>query len=229
MKNNKEEVLLLNRKIKELGLVFMTWGNVSCLSVDKKNIIIKPSGIDLSLATPEDMSVVNLKTKALVSGKKQSVDTDIHIELYRNFKNVECVIHTHSKYATLLAQMKLDIKCTGTTHADYFDGSVPVVYDLKESEIENNYESNLGISIVKYFKNNQIDPVRVSAALLPSHGPIVWGKSKKQALENARVLEFVSELYYYQLASGCKSTIDNVLLRKHYDRKHGKRSYYGQN
>lgn len=228
MKLNKT-VLDLNRKIKKLGLVYLTWGNVSCISDDRKTIIIKPSGIDLDNSSYKDMSEVCIKTGKLTNGKKQSVDTDIHLEIYKNFNNVNCVVHTHSKFATILAQSKIPIICSGTTHADYFDGTIPVVYDLKDEDIVKDYEKNIGISIVKFFNDKKIDHQRISAALLPSHGPIVWGENFNKTIERALVLEKISEMFYYQCILNCKSSFNDVLLRKHYDRKHGRKKYYGQN
>lgn len=227
--NLNEKVLYLNRKIKKEGLVSLTWGNVSCLSADRTKVFIKPSGIKLELAVPEDMSIIDLKTGKHLGGKKQSVDTNIHLEIYRSFSDVNCVVHTHSKFATILAQSKIPVVCTGTTHADYFDGTIPVVNELSDKEIQSEYEKNLGKKIVEYFESNKINHKRVNAALLPLHGPMVWGTDYDKTIESAIVLEKVSEMFYYQMLLNSKIDFNSVLLRKHYDRKHGVDKYYGQN
>jgi L-ribulose-5-phosphate 4-epimerase len=223
-----KKVLELNKDIKNIGLVCLTWGNVSCISEDGKTIIIKPSGIDLDKARPEDMSIIDINTGNKLGGKKSSVDTLIHLELYRNFKDIKTVVHTHSKFATILSQANMSINCTGTTHADYFDGTIPIVKELTEDQIKTDYEQNLGISIIEYFNENNLDYRRIKAALLPYHGPIAWGMSYSKGVENAFVLEKISEMFYYQLLLSDKFNFNSVLLRKHFDRKHGSKKYYGQ-
>ena len=226
-----EECIELNRKIKEHGLVKLTWGNVSLCDHKRHLVFIKPSGINLKELTKENLSVVDLKTGNLISGIKQSVDTDIHLEIYRNFDKVKSIIHTHSKFATSWAQAETPIPCFGTTHADYFKGTVPVVSNLKTSEVEEDYEANIGKVVVQYFKDNSECPLRKGAVLLPKHGVLTFGRNGKQALENSIVLEEVAEMAY--LTRAINPAIFNTkeqeaLFNKHYERKHGANKYYGQ-
>ena len=227
----KKQCVDANKKIKELGLVKLTWGNVSLLSECGTLVYIKPSGVAFETMVEDDISVVNLKTGELLEGKKQSVDTNIHLEIYREFDDVKSIIHTHSKYATSHAQAQTPIRCLGTTHADYFDGDIPVTRNLTKNEIAKNYEMNIGKCVVEWFQENKSLPTRKGAVLLPSHGVLTFGKSADQALENAIVLEEVAEMNI--LSNMLNSSIaigrhKQQLFKKHYDRKNGVNKYYGQ-
>lgn len=226
-----EECLKYNKLIKSHGLVKLTWGNVSICDHRNHIVYIKPSGVNLSTLKKEDISLVDLKTGSLISGLKQSVDTNIHLEVYRNFKRVKSIVHTHSKYATSWAQAEVPIPCLGTTHADYFDGEVPVVRNLKQSEILNDYELNIGKIVVEHFKGNNLCPLRKGAVLLPKHGVLTFGKDARQSLENSIVLEEIAEMAHLTncINSDRMVTKDQeFLFKKHYDRKHGVDKYYGQ-
>mgnify|MGYP003117542683 FL=1 len=223
----KKMVLEANQWIVSTGLVSLTWGNVSALSTDRQRVIIKPSGIDLKTATPEDMSELSL-SENYISGKKPSVDTPTHVCLYHNFKNIGSVVHTHSKYATIWAQAYKNIPCFGTTHADYFDGSVPCIRPPTPKKVKDNYETYTGYCIVEYFEDKKIDPLRVPGALIGGHGVFCWGETVEKALENAFVLEKVAEMAYHTRLLGHKRSLPKYILRKHFDRKHGDKKYYGQ-
>ena len=217
------------KKICESGLVIGSWGNVSLRDTHRNVVTITPSGISINDLTTDKLVSVNISSKNVIGyrGFKPSVDTDIHLEIYKGFSGVESVIHTHSEYATIFSQAKVSIPCVGTTHADYFFGDVPLVYDLKATEIENDFEENSGKSIVNFFNQNNINPLHMKAALLPSHGPVVWGNSIEDAVENAIVLEHIAKLAYrtYMLRD---VSMDFNLIKKHFNRKHGEDSYYGQ-
>lgn len=225
----KKRCVKYNKLIKESGLVKLTWGNVSIRNDQK--VFIKPSGVPFFQLKEEDISVVDINTKKRLSGLKPSVDTDIHIEIYRSFSQIKSIIHTHSKFATSWAQAETSIPCLGTTHADYFEGDVPIIRNLTQSEIENNYESNIGKAVIEYFKNHKTCPIRKGAVLLPKHGVLTFGKDEKQAFENSLVLEEIAEMALLTLSvnNANISTKDQKLLfKKHYDRKHGVDKYYGQ-
>ena len=218
----------LNRDIVKNGLVNLTWGNGSVIDRETSTVYIKPSGINVSDLLSTEISKVDLNGK-FIGGKKPSVDTDIHLELYRGFSNVQSIVHTHSKYCTIFAQLEQSIPALGTTHADYFWGDIPIINQLPSKLIENNYESNTGKSVVQHFKNNKISPLNIPAALLPQHGILTWGASAKAALENAIVAELCAEMAYKQLLmSPNKRSMNNELLDKHFSRKHGSTKYYGQ-
>jgi len=226
----KEKVVEINKKLFDSGLVILTWGNASAIVDDK--IFIKPSGVPFNDLRPEMVSEVDLYSGSALRGLKPSVDTNIHIELYRNFDNIGGIIHTHSTHCTAFAQANLSIPFLGTTHADYFYGDIPVVSDISDYNIKNNYERNIGKSIVKYFEKNKIDPNKMQAALIPSHGTMVWGETIDKAYENAVVLEEIAKLAYMTLnleeICGKLSKPSKALLDKHFFRKHGDSKYYGQ-
>tara|TARA_B100001559_G_C16402474_1_gene576409 strand:- start:132 stop:812 length:681 start_codon:yes stop_codon:yes gene_type:complete len=218
----------LNQDIVKNGLVNLTWGNGSVIDRETSTVYIKPSGINVSDLLSSEISKVNLNGE-FIGGKKPSVDTDIHLELYRGFSNVQSIVHTHSKYCTIFAQLEQSIPALGTTHADYFWGDIPIINQLTPKLIESNYESNTGKSVVQHFKNNKISSLNIPAALLPQHGILTWGASAKEALENAIVAELCAEMAYKQLLmSPNKRSMNNELLDKHFSRKHGSTKYYGQ-
>ena len=223
----KKDVLSANRWLVESGLVSLSWGNVSAVAEDTKRVFIKPSGIDLNSATPEDISEVDF-SEAHLSGKKPSVDTPTHLCLYHNFNSIGAVVHTHSKYATIWAQAHKSIPCFGTTHADYFDGPIPCVLPPSPQKVEDNYEFYTGYAIVNYFEKKSIDPMMNPGVLIAGHGPFCWGATVDKALENALVLEEVAEMAYHTYLLGHTRPLAQYILRKHFDRKHGEKKYYGQ-
>ena len=220
----KQSVLEANKWIVDKGLVELTWGNVSVKDI---NIVIKPSGIALDQAVPDDMSEVNPDCQHL-SGKKPSVDTPSHVELYKNFPGIKSVIHTHSKYATIFAQANRAIPCLGTTHADYFYGDVPCVPHPSAEGVKNSYEANTGRIIGEYFTHNELNYLHTPACLVQGHGVFVWGTSVNHALETAYVLEIVAEMAYKTLLLDSHSRLADFVVQKHFTRKHGDTKYYGQ-
>ena len=212
------------KKICESGLVIGSWGNVSVK--DKDLFTITPSGVSIDDLTIEKL--VTFRTlDETTSEYKPSVDTNIHLEIYEGFGGVKSVIHTHSEYATIFSQAKLPIPCVGTTHSDYFYGEIPIVDDLTKNQIDNDFEKNSGKSIVNFLKQNKINPLHMKAALLPSHGPVVWGESIEDAVDNAIVLEHIAKLAYRTCILS-DVNMDTNLIDKHFFRKHGENSYYGQ-
>jgi len=214
------------KKICESGLVIGSWGNVSIR--DNNWYTITPSGVSIDDLTVEKLVTFhNLDDIKSTSTYKPSVDTNIHLEIYEGFGGVKSVIHTHSEYATIFSQAKMSIPCVGTTHSDYFYGDIPVVNGLSKNEIDSDFEKNSGKSIVNFFEQNKINPLHMKAALLPSHGPVVWGESIKDAVDNAVVLEHIAKLAYRTcILTDVK--MDTNLIDKHFLRKHGENSYYGQ-
>lgn len=225
LKNRVYEANLLLPKYK---LVKFTWGNVS--EVDRKNSVIgiKPSGVEYDDLTPQDIVIVDLETGKLVEGDlKPSSDTKTHLELYRSFENVGGIVHTHSRWATVFSQMGEEIPALGTTHADYFYGSIPVTRAMTSIEIASDYEENTGKVIVETFK--KLSYKDIPSVLVHSHGPFSWGKDAHNAVHNAVVLEEVAFMAWHSLIE--KNDLQGMqqeLLDKHYLRKHGENSYYGQ-
>lgn len=218
-----------NRALADTGLVLGTFGNVSGVDRAAGLLAIKPSGVPYDQLTPAHIVPVSLESgKVLDSDLRPSSDTPTHVELYRAFA---CggIVHTHSMSATILAQARLPVRCMGTTHADYFRGDVPVTRPLTDGEIEADYEKHTGLVIVEAFRTGGIDPGEVTAVLVANHGPFVWGSDPFDAIERARVLEYLArmDLAGRGIAPDAPRP-STALVDKHYLRKHGAGAYYGQ-
>lgn len=224
----KKQVCEANRELVRQGLVVHTWGNVSGADRARGWMVIKPSGVPYASLKPSDMVVVSIESGKVVEGKlRPSSDTPTHLVLYRAFKEIGGVAHTHSFYATAWAQAGRPVPVLGTTHADYWHGEVPVTRRLRPAEIRKDYEANTGHVITERFKN--LSPTKIPAALVTGHGPFAWGGDADDAVHNAAVLEFVARLASETLRLNSKAkAIDSVLLDTHFLRKHGPGSYYGQ-
>ena len=224
----KAEVCRANLDLVKEGLVVETWGNVSAVDRASGNLVIKPSGVPYDGMKPEQMVVVSLKTGEVVEGDlRPSSDTPTHLELYRAFKEIGGVVHTHSLFATAWAQAKMDIPAYGTTQADYWCGMVPCTRLMTPKEIQNNYEANTGKVIIEHYEG--INPLHAPAVLVASHGPFTWGKTANDAVRNAVILEFVARLASETLRINPRiKPMQKVLLGKHFFRKHGPGAYYGQ-
>lgn len=222
----KKRVYEANMLLPKYGLITFTWGNVSEIDRETGYFAIKPSGVEYENLSPEDMVIVDLEGNIIEGNYRPSSDTATHIELYKKFKTIGGVVHTHSPWATSWAQAGRDIPCYGTTHADYLYGSIPCVRNLTKQELEN-YEFNTGVLITEYFKDKDYEAM--PAVLCKNHGPFTWGKDGQEAVHNAVVLEEVAKM-----AARCEIINKNVesapqeLMDKHYYRKHGANAYYGQ-
>ncbi|MBC2857297.1 L-ribulose-5-phosphate 4-epimerase [Cetobacterium sp. 2A] len=225
----KKEVLEANLELNNRKLVTYTWGNVSGIDRELGLVVIKASGIRYEDMTLEHMVVVDLDGNILEGKYNPSSDTPTHLEIYKKYLNLGGIVHTHSTYATGWAQACRDIPVFGTTHADYFYGSVPCTRVLSEDEIEGNYEKETGKVIIETLITREINPLEVPGITVASHGPFTWGESPKKAVHNAVVLEEIAKMAY--LTNSINPNIRQVskaLENKHYSRKHGKDSYYGQ-
>lgn len=226
----KAEVCKANLDLVAEGLVIQTWGNASAVDRGAGVMVIKPSGVPYSEMKPEHMVVVSLKDGTAVEGKlKPSSDTATHLALYRAFKTIGGIVHTHSLFATAWAQACQPLLAYGTTQADYWYGDVPCTRKLTASEIKKDYEANTGEVIIETFKKLKFDPLHHPAVLVASHGPFTWGKDVHGAVHNASVLEFIARLNSETLRINPKiKPMQSVLLDKHFLRKHGPGAYYGQ-
>lgn len=224
----KEQVCKANLDLVKEGLVIHTWGNVSGVDRASGNIVIKPSGVPYDIMKPEHMVVVSLETGKVVEGKlKPSSDTDTHLILYRAFKNIGGVVHTHSLHATSWAQAKREIPALGTTTADYFHGFIPCTRLLTDEEINGDYEARTGDVIVERYA--KLDPDYYPGVLVASHGPFTWGKDAHEAVHNAVVVEFIAHLAYEtEMIEPRIKPIQPTLLDRHFFRKHGPNATYGQ-
>ena len=222
----KKEVLKANLDLVKNGLVLFTWGNVS--AIDKKTgyVVIKPSGVEYDGMTAGDMVVVDLNGKVVEGKFRPSSDTPTHLELYKAHPEIGGIVHTHSTYATAFAQAERAIPAYGTTHADYFYGQVPCTRNLQECEM-GEYEKNTGTVINEVF--NDKDAVAIPACLVAHHGVFAWGKNASQAVYHATVVEEVAKMAFItEKLNPAASNLPQHVADKHYNRKHGKFSYYGQ-
>ncbi len=223
----KKKVYEANMLLPKHDLVTLTWGNVSERDKETGYIAIKPSGVDYEKMTYEDIVIVDLDGNVIEGNLNPSSDTKTHLEIYKAFKDVHGIVHTHSTYATSWAQSGRDIKSYGTTHADYMYGPIPNLRNLTKEEIDEDYEKNTGKLIVDYFQDK--DPISMPAVLCKNHGPFCWGKDAFDAVHNAIVLEEVAKmaLFTEMINKDVEETPQEV-QDKHYYRKHGANAYYGQ-
>ena len=223
----KQRVFEQNLALVKHNLVVLTWGNVSAIHRESGLVVIKPSGVDYATMKVEDMVVVDLDGKVVEGKYRPSSDTPTHIWLYKQFPQIGGVVHTHSTYATAWAQSGRNITAYGTTHADAFYGDVPCTRALTKEEIGSEYELNTGKVIAETFVDK--DVLAIPAVLVKNHGPFTWGATPEKAVENAVTLEEVARMA--QLTESLHPQVNRVdqhLLNKHYNRKHGANAYYGQ-
>lgn len=230
----KMKVLNANQSLVKLGLVTLTWGNVSGIDWGKNLVVIKPSGVEYEKMTVEDMVIVDLGGNIIEGKLNPSSDTPTHLELYKAFSEsnlqneISGIAHSHSEYATIFAQAGIEIPCLGTTHADHFIGQIPVTRFLTEVEVRDSYELNTGKIIIECFEK-LLSPISMPGILVRGHAPFTWGKSPQDSVNNNLVLERIAKMAIHcmNLNPALKSLPDYI-IKKHFDRKHGINAYYGQ-
>lgn len=223
----KQKVLKANLDLVKNGLVLFTWGNVSAIDRESGLVVIKPSGVSYDGMQAEDMVVVDLNGKVVEGKYRPSSDTPTHLELYKAHREICGIVHTHSTYATAFAQAERTIPAYGTTHADYFYGDIPCARSLEPSEMDE-YEKNTGVVINETFRDK--DVVAIPACLVSHHGVFAWGKSADDAVYHATVVEQVAKMAFItDNLSPLPKRLPPHIADKHYNRKHGKNAYYGQN
>lgn len=222
----KYKVCHENLELVRCGLVLFTWGNVSAIDRASSLVVIKPSGVSYSEMKPMDMVVVDLEGRVVEGSLKPSSDTPTHIELYKAFPQIGGIVHTHSTYATAWAQAGLEIPNLGTTHSDYFHDSIPCTADMTAAEVRGDYEKETGRVIVRRFAS--LNPVHTPGVLVKNHGPFSWGADAAQAVHNAVVMEEVAKMAYLAKSINPRACMNDLLVEKHFSRKHGPDAYYGQ-
>ena len=224
----KQEVYEANLELPKRGLVVYTWGNVSGIDREKGLVVIKPSGVEYDELKATDMVVIDLEGNVVEGKYNPSSDTPTHLYLYKAFSEIGGIVHTHSLMATSFAQAGKNVNALGTTHADYFYGTVPCTRSMTKEEIQGAYEAETGKVIVEAFKD--INPMDIPAVLVKEHGPFTWGKDAADAVYHSVVLEEVSKMAFNTalLLNNAEKSMQSELLDKHYLRKHGKDAYYGQ-
>lgn len=223
----REQVLDANLEVVRRGLVLYTFGNASGIDRERGLVAIKPSGVPYEEMRPADLVIVDLDGHVVEGDLRPSSDLPTHLVLYRAFPGIGGVVHTHSRAATAWAQARREIPCLGTTHADYFHGSVPITDELTPEEIQADYEVNTGHAIARRLEG--LDPLHTPGILVAGHAPFTWGKTAKGAAEMAVILEEVAQLAFATLAiHPGASSLAQALHDKHFFRKHGDAAYYGQ-
>lgn len=225
----KETAYAANMRIDELGLVLFTFGNVSAADRENKVFAIKPSGVPYKDLRPADMVIVDYDSKVIEGDMKPSSDTRTHAALYKNWKNIGGIAHTHSTYATAWAQTLKDIPILGTTHADHLAMDIPCTPPMKDEQIGGDYEYQTGEQIMAELKNRNISYEEAEMILVGSHAPFTWGSTAGKAVYNSAVLEEVAKMACLSLQIRPDTPrMKKALIRKHHERKHGKDAYYGQ-
>ncbi|MEY4431959.1 MAG: L-ribulose-5-phosphate 4-epimerase [Bacteroidota bacterium] len=225
----KQECYEANMQLNELNLVVYTFGNVSAVDRENGVFAIKPSGVGYEELRPEDIVIVDFDNNIIEGTMRPSSDTKTHAYLYKNWPNIGGVAHTHATYSVAWAQAQKDIPIFGTTHADHLTKDIPCAPPMDDSLIEGNYEHNTGIQILDCFKEKQLSYEEVEMVLIGNHGPFAWGKTAAKAVYNSKVLEVIAEMAHFTLQINPDAPrLKDSLIKKHYERKHGKDSYYGQ-
>lgn len=225
----KAQVCEANRQLEPSGLVKLTWGNVSGIDRASGLWCIKPSGVDYGALTPDDMVVLDLEGNVVEGKLRPSSDTKTHLVLYREFPEIGGITHTHSAHATMFAQAGREIPCFGTTHADHFHGTVPIVRALTPEEVEAGYEHFTGIAIVERLRELKLSPIEMPGVLQLHHAPFTFGKNAMDSLKNSIALEMCAQMALGTLAlAPTLGSIPAHILEKHHSRKHGPAAYYGQ-
>ena len=225
----KREAYEANLALPQHGLINLTFGNASAIDRAKGIFAIKPSGVPYSELRPSDMVLVDLKGRKVEGRLNPSSDTPTHRRLFLAFKKIGGVVHTHSTYATAFAQAGRTIPVFGTTHADYFQGDVPITRELADWQIEGAYEWETGNVIAERFFADNLDPLDYPGVLVNHHGPFTWGPSVDDAVEAAIAVECIAQMAILSLQLNPKlGPIEPDLLNRHFKRKHGEGAYYGQ-
>jgi L-ribulose-5-phosphate 4-epimerase len=225
----QEEAYLANMRLPELNLVIFTFGNVSVADRDLGVFAIKPSGIDYTKLKVEQMVIVDFDGNTVAGDLRPSSDTKTHAVLYKHWDNINSVVHTHSTYATAWAQSQRDIPIYGTTHADYTTCDIPCAPPMSDEMIKGNYEYETGFQIINCLKERGLSNSDVEMILVGNHAPFTWGKTADKAVHNSAVLEEIARMAYLtEQINPQAPKLKDALIKKHYDRKHGEGSYYGQ-
>ena len=226
----KARVCAANLALVRHGLVTLTWGNASAIDREKGLVVIKPSGVAYDTMSPADMVVVDLDGTVAEGRFRPSSDTPTHLVLYRAFPSVGGIVHTHSTFAVAWAQAARAVPLYGTTHADHLAADIPCTEFMADDRIRNDYETETGLQIIDCFEKHNLNAAEIPMALVAGHGPFTWGATAAKAVYHARVLEELCKMAYItELVNPKVQRLKDSLIQKHYNRKHGKDAYYGQN
>jgi len=225
----REAAYEANLRLPKLGLVLFTFGNVSAADRDLGLFAIKPSGVPYEELTPDKMVIVDFEGKVVKGKLRPSSDTLTHAVLYKHWEKIGGIVHTHSTYATAWAQAQRDIPIFGTTHADHNTVDVPCAPPMNDEMIQGDYEYQTGFQIINAFREKGLSYEEVEMVLVGNHAPFTWGKTPDKAVYNSAVLESIAQMAYLtEQISAVAPRLKDSLIKKHYERKHGPDSYYGQ-
>ena len=225
----QQEAYQANMELPKLNLVIFTFGNVSAVDRNLGVFAIKPSGVPYEDLTPESMVIVDFDGVTVEGKLRPSSDTKTHAVLYNHWDNIGGIVHTHSTYATAWAQSQRDIPIFGTTHADYNTVNIPCAAPMSDLMIKGDYEYQTGFQIMDALTEKGMDYKEVEMVLVGNHAPFTWGKTAAKAVHNSAVLEAIAQMAYLtELINPSAPRLKDALINKHYERKHGKDSYYGQ-
>ncbi len=228
-KHIREEANKANKRLPELGLVLFTFGNVSVADRNLGVFAIKPSGVDYDDLTPDKMVIVDFDGKTIEGDLRPSSDTLTHALLYKQWEKIGSIVHTHSTYATAWAQSQRDIPIFGTTHADHNTVDIPCAPPMSDEMIKGNYEYQTGLQIINCFKERGLSYEEVEMILVGNHAPFTWGKTAGKAVYNSAVLESIAQMALLtEQINPDAPRLKEALIKKHFERKHGPDSYYGQ-
>jgi len=218
-----------NMQLPQLGLVLFTFGNVSIADRENKIFAIKPSGVPYDELSPKKMVIVDFDGNTIDGKLRPSSDTKTHAVLYKHWEKIGAIVHTHSTYATAWAQSLRDIPIYGTTHADHNTVDIPCAAPMSDEMIKGNYEYETGFQVMNCFKEKGLNYEEVEMMIVGNHAPFTWGKNGDKAVYNAAVLEQIAKMAWLteQINPDVKKLKD-ALIKKHFERKHGPDSYYGQ-
>ena len=216
-------------QLQELGLVIFTFGNVSVVDREAGVFAIKPSGIPYEDLSADNMVIVDFKGEIVSGDLRPSSDTLTHAVLYKEWKKIGAIVHTHSTYATAWAQAQRDIPIYGTTHADHLTSDIPCAPPMADEIIKGNYEHETGYQIINCMKEKKLSYEEVEMILVGNHAPFAWGQNGKKAVYNAATLEEIAKMAYLtEQINPSAPRLKDSLINKHWERKHGKEAYYGQ-
>lgn len=225
----KLKCLNANLEIKKYNLAIFTFGNVSIIDRDRRIIAIKPSGVPYEELNEDKIVILDMEGNIIEGDLKPSSDTKTHAYLYQKWSKINSICHTHSTYSVGWSQSLQNVPLLGTTHADHLTEDIPCTSPMDDSLIEGDYELNTGVQIVNHFNKNGLNPNEVKMCLVGSHGPFTWGNSEVESVYNSVVLEEICKMAILtKIVNPDVKRIKNSLINKHYKRKHGKDSYYGQ-
>lgn len=225
----KQEAFEANMQLPRLGLVLFTFGNVSAVDRSQSVFAIKPSGVPYEELTPDKMVIVDFDANIVEGNLRPSSDTKTHAVLYKHWEKIGGIVHTHSTYATAWAQSLRDIPIYGTTHADYNTVDIPCAPPMSDDMIKGNYEYETGFQIINCFRERGLNYEELEMVLVGSHAPFTWGKNAAKAVHNSAVLEFIAETSLYtEQINPQAARLKESIRKKHFERKHGPDSYYGQ-